>query len=425
MKITLITSGSRGDVEPYVALAEGLRDSGHIVTIATEKRFEPFILEHGLIFFAIPGDTYAAINSPEGHKALNKKNNTEAFFNHLTNASAPMAADIVWQCLAACKNADHIICTHFSLHTAYFLSQQLSIPFSMASVNPMVGCATNEFHNMMFPPALDWLPVSIAKWYNLFSHKTVSELWWKSYKRIYTAGWKTACGLNLPSKDPLKTAKPPLSLFGYSPNVLKKPKDWGSHQHVCGYWFLKANDDWSPPPGLEAFINDGPAPIYIGFGSMNNSMLKNGALEKLVLATIAQTKHRFVILKQGLNFEPGKIADNIFATGPVPFKYLFPKMRLLVHHGGAGTTALGLRAGIPSVLTPLIVDQRFWAWRVEKLHVGPAPLYWHSLTAPKLSSAINTWADNNSAKNRAFELGKKIEQEDGVATAVRIFNESV
>jgi len=425
MKITLITNGSRGDVEPYLALAEGLRDSGHVITIATEARYEPFIFERGLKFFCIPGDTHAAINSCEGHAALNKKNNTESFFNHLTKASAPMATDIVLQCLEACKNADHIICTHFSLHTAYFLSQQLSIPFSMASVNPMICCETNEFHNMMFPPAAEWLPVFVRKAYNSFSHKTVSDLWWKSYKSLYTNAWKKACGLTLPDADPLKTARPLLSLFGYSRYMLKKPAEWGNDRHVCGYWYLKADGSWQPPADLEHFMDNGPKPIYIGFGSMNNSMLKNGELEKLVLETIGNTKHRFVVLKQGLNFDAGQIAENIFATGPVPFKYLFPKMRLLVHHGGAGTTALGLEAGVPAIITPLIVDQRFWSWRVEKMHVGPAPLHWHSLSAAKLSSAINTWADNNSAKNRAEELGRKIAQEHGVDNAVRIFNAAI
>ena len=425
MKITLITNGSRGDVEPYVALAEGLRDSGHVVTIATEARYEPFILERGLNFFSIPGDTYAAINSPEGHKALNKKNNTGSFFNHLTNASAPMATDIILKCLEACKNADHIICTHFSLHSAYFLSQQLGIPYTMASVIPMVRCATGEFHNMMFPPPPEWLPAFIRKPYNSFSHNTVNDLWWKSYKSLYTHAWKKACGLTLSTTDPLKTAWAPLSLFGFSQYMLQRPSNWRPHQHVCGYWFLKENSNWNPSADLETFIHEGSQPIYIGFGSMNNSMLKNGEVEKLMLDTVAATKQRAVILAQGLNFEQGKIADNIFATGPVPFKYLFPKMRLLVHHGGAGTTALGLQAGIPSVLTPLIVDQRFWSWRVEKLNVGPAPLHWHTLTAAKLSNAINTWADDQPAKNRAVELGKKLDQETGVENTVKIFNDSL
>ena len=425
MRITLITNGSRGDVEPYVALAEGLRDSGHEVTIATEARYEPFILERRLKFLSIPGDTIAAINSPEGHQALNKKNNTESCLGHLMNASAPMATEIILQCLEACKNAEHIICTHFSLHTAYYLSQQLGIPFSMASVNPMVGCETNEFHNMMFPPAAKWLPGFIDKAYNSFSHKTVSDSWWKSYRDIYTGAWKSACGITLPDNDPLKTADQPLALFGYSPSVLKKPADWGNNRHVCGYWFLKADDNWKAPIELEKFIDSGPKPIYIGFGSMNNSMLKNGAVEKLIVDTVAGTKQRAVILKQGLNFEAGQIADNIFATGAVPFKYLFPKMKLLVHHGGAGTTALGLEAGIPSVLTPLIVDQRFWAWRAEKLGIAPAPLHWHGVTAKKLALAINHWANNNSAKKRSEELGKKLQQENGVETAVRIFNEAI
>ena len=425
MRITLITSGSRGDVEPYVALAEGLRDSGHIVTIATEARYETFILERRLKFFSIPGDTIAAINSPEGHKALNKKNNTESFFNHLTNASAPMATEIILHCLEACKNAEHIICTHFSLHTGYFLSQQLGIPFSMASVNPMVSCETSEFHNMMFPLGPSWLPGFADRTYNSFSHKTVRELWWKSYRNIYTGAWKSACNITLPASDPLKTVKQPLSLFGYSPSVLKKPKDWSNNHHVCGYWLLKADDNWTVPTELEKFINEGTQPIYIGFGSMNNSMLKNGEVENLILDTVARTKQRAVILKQGLNFEAGQIADNIFATGPVPFKYLFQKMKLLVHHGGAGTTALGLEAGIPSVLTPLIVDQRFWAWRAEKIGVAPAPLHWHGVTSAKLASAINNWVDNNAAKKRSEELGEKLQRENGVETAVRIFNEAI
>lgn len=425
MKITLITSGSRGDVEPYVALAEGLKDSGHMVTIATEARFESFVLGRGLKFFCIPGDTHAAINSPEGQAALNKKDNTASFLNHLTNASAAFVTETISQCLAACQDADHIICTQFSLHTAYFLSQELNIPYSMASVNPMVICQTDEFTNMMFPPAAEWLPPAMVRAYNSFSHKTVTDLWWRSYKKLYAAAVKKVLGVTLSSTDPFRTAKPPLTLFGYSPSVLPKPKNWDSHQHVCGYWFLKPDNSWKPSPGLEAFIEEGPKPIYIGFGSMNNSMLKKGEVEKLLTDTIRQTKQRAVILKQGLNFDKSRLEESICATEPVPFEYLFQKMNLLVHHGGAGTTALGLKAGVPAVLTPLIVDQRFWSWRVEKLNVSPAPIHWHSLTKDKLVTAINAWVDNKPAKDRAIELGKRIAAENGVENAVRIFNNSI
>lgn len=427
MKITILTVGSRGDIEPFVALGEGLQASGHVVSIATEIRFEKFLTERGLQFCAVPGDTYAAMNSEECQKALNKKDNTEAFFSLLTAAAAPLAKQILLQNIEACRGAEHIITTPWCLHTGYFIAQQLSVPMSVAAGNATVLSDTRYFSNLMLPLNPDWLPQVLLEMYNSFSHKVVAQQWWKSYTSIYAHAWKEATGFILPKQDPIAAfAKSnPLLLYGYSPFVLPKPADWGSNQHVTGYWTLKADENWQPSSELKAFIESGPAPIYIGFGSMNNSLLKQGMLENMILETVSRTKQRAVILKQGLNLEHVKLPEYIFAAEPVPFNYLFSKMAVLVHHGGAGTTALGLKSGVPAVYTPLIVDQKFWSRRVYETGASVKPLPWYNLTTNGLVKAIDTTVADAGIRRNAAELGKKISQENGVENAVAIFNQSL
>jgi len=425
MKITIFTIGSRGDVEPFVALGKGLRDSGHIVKIATEARFETLVKEHCLSYAMIPGDTTGVINSEEVQEVLSRKNNTEAFFKHLMTATIPFASQIFEQSIAACEDADHIITTPVCIYLGYFISQKLSKPLTLAAGNAIVASRTKYFHNLFLPPPPDWLPDRLQKSYNYFSHNIMPGLMWKTYHKFYAETWEKVHGTVLPKNDPVGAGllkKPPLRLYGYSPAFLEKPDDWSYNQYVTGYWFLEPAKSWKPSAKLENFINAGPPPIYIGFGSMNNSLLKNDSLEKLVLGVVRKTKQRAIILNDGLNLDKVELSSNIFATDSVPFTYLFPKMSLIVHHGGAGTTGAALRAGVPSVVTPIIVDQNFWAWRMEKTGVSAKPIAWYKLSETNLSTAISSTLLNQNMHTRAKHLAQRIVGERGIETAVSIFN---
>lgn len=424
MQITIVTVGTRGDVEPFVALGIGLQKTGHSVTIATHAMFESFVTDNGLQFALVSGNVQEAINSAEARKALESSKTSFSFLKEVRSKAGPLVLTAVNELSDVCKGAEHLMCTPLTLHITYFIAKEFSIPISVGCVNP--AGPTRHFHCVAVPPASEWWPGFFKSFYNVASHVIIGELVWQGERPFLHNAWKEVFGHGLPFKEPLAGAfkkKPPLMLYAYSKYVLAKPADWASVQHVTGYWF------WKPPvqkqldPELEEFICKGDKPFYIGFGSMNSDQYKNGAVKKLILETVAKTGRRAVVLNAGLGLVKEELPENIYATAPVPFELLFPKMAAIVHHGGAGTTAAGLRAGVPSVITPLIFDQRFWAWCAGKTGAAIKPIPWNDLNSDNLSAAILEAMNDEKMKAKANEIGNAIRNENGVEEAVKLFNE--
>jgi UDP:flavonoid glycosyltransferase YjiC (YdhE family) len=424
MQITIVTVGTRGDVEPFVALGTGLQKAGHTVKIATHEMFRTFVTENGLDFALISGNVQEAINSAEAREALEGSKTSFSFLWQVRSKAAPLVLAAVQELSEACKGADHLMCTPLTLHITYFLAKEFSIPISVGCVNP--AGPTRYFHNIVVPPAKEWWPGFAKKVYNVASHLVMGELVWQGERPFLHKAWKEVFGHGLPFKEPLGPAfkkNPPLMLYAYSKYLLDKPADWASVQHVTGYWFWKPATQKQLDPDLEAFISNGEKPFYIGFGSMNSDQYKKGVIKKLILETVAKTGKRAVVLNAGLGLVKEELPENIFATEPVPFEFLFPKMAAVVHHGGAGTTAAGLRAGVPSVITPLIYDQRFWSWCVEKTGAGTKPIPWNSLTSDNLSQAILEALNSTEMQTKAHQIGENIRNENGVENAVKLINE--
>lgn len=207
-------------------------------------------------------------------------------------------------------------------------------------------------------------------------------------------------------------------LYGFSPSVVPKPSDWDADVHVTGYWFLDSSEGWSPPDELEGFLMSGPPPVYIGFGSMGNRKPQETA--DLVVRALERCNQRAVLLSGWGGMQSEDLPDSMFMIDSIPHTWLFPRMAAIVHHGGAGTTAAGLRAGVPSIVVPFFGDQPFWGQRVMELGVGPAPVPRKSLTVERLASAIEKAVSDQEMHLRAAQLGEKIRAEDGVARAVEI-----
>jgi UDP:flavonoid glycosyltransferase YjiC (YdhE family) len=212
-------------------------------------------------------------------------------------------------------------------------------------------------------------------------------------------------------------------LYGYSPAVIPRPPDWGEDVHVTGYWFLDAVDDWTPAPELVAFLEGDPPPIYVGFGSMSSRNPEETA--NIVFQALAQSGQRAVVLSGWGGLQPERIPDSVFMVESVPFSWLFPRMAAVVHHGGAGTTAAGLRAGVPSLVVPFFGDQPYWGQRVADLGAGPKPIPRKRLTADRLAEAISQAVTDEAICQRAAELGARIRAEDGIARAVAIIEQQV
>jgi sterol 3beta-glucosyltransferase len=243
--------------------------------------------------------------------------------------------------------------------------------------------------------------------------------------------WQTARAVDVQTRRALGLPRAPLFgpyralsqanapvLYGYSQHVLPRPADWDTNTHVTGYWFLDAPSDWAPPADLVAFLRAGPPPVYIGFGSMGSRNPE--ATTRLALDALARAGQRGVLASGWGGLSQADLPESVYMLKSAPHSWLFPHMAAVVHHGGAGTTAAGLRAGVPSAIVPFFGDQPFWGARVAALGVGPSPLPRKRLTAEGLAAAITQAACDDAMRARAAALGEKIRAEDGAARAAAL-----
>jgi sterol 3beta-glucosyltransferase len=205
-------------------------------------------------------------------------------------------------------------------------------------------------------------------------------------------------------------------IYGYSPVVVPRPPDWSGNQHISGYWFLDTAKDYLPEKTLLDFLANGPPPVYIGFGSMVDH--EREEITQIVINALKETNQRGILLGGWSRLGSGDLPDFILQIDEVAHDWLFPKMAAVVHHGGAGTTAAGLRAGVPSVIVPMFGDQFFWGWCVRESGAGSEPIPRNKLTVANLTRAIQQAIYNDDIKNKASLIGQLIRAENGVESAV-------
>jgi UDP:flavonoid glycosyltransferase YjiC (YdhE family) len=267
------------------------------------------------------------------------------------------------------------------------------------------------------------LRFSLGEGYNSLTHTLMHQVLWAGLGGPMTNGCRKRLGLR-----PWRSYAEMLNygrhlgtpmLYSFSPSVIPKPPDWDEYQHVTGYWFLDALPDWQPPTDLVDFLERGSPPVYIGFGSMSHEDPERQT--RLALRALELTGQRGIFLTGWGGITRLSAPPNVFFVDNVPHAWLFPRMAAVVHHGGAGTTAAGLRSGVPSIIPAFAGDQVAWADRVVKLGVGPRVPGIKQLTAEKLAQAINTAAYGDSAlRARAAALGGKIRAENGITRAVEV-----
>jgi UDP:flavonoid glycosyltransferase YjiC (YdhE family) len=209
-------------------------------------------------------------------------------------------------------------------------------------------------------------------------------------------------------------------LYGFSPSVIPAPSDWNGNTYITGYWFLEESGDWQAPTALQHFLQSGSQPVYIGFGSMSSRDPEKTA--DLVIQALERTGQRAVLQSGWGGLQRANVPDSIFMIDAIPHSWLFPRMSAVIHHGGASTTAAGLQAGVPSVIIPFFGDQPFWGQRIADLGVGPKSIPRKKLNADRLAFAIDQAVNNNGIRQRAENLGKQIRTENGIKSAVDIFN---
>jgi UDP:flavonoid glycosyltransferase YjiC (YdhE family) len=418
MRIAILASGSRGDVQPYVALGKGLRDAGHDVRLISAQNYAGLAASAGVPFHPTRGDVQAVAESPE-MRALIEKGNFVEITRFQAQALKNMAVPLAQDTLAGCEGMELLVTGLGGIFSGVAIAEKTNIRLVQAYYAPMTP--TREFQSVLLPAVGPALPPMLAK----PSHHITQQMIWQGVREADMIARKEVFGLPpAPFTGPFNhpRLKQGPVLYGFSPSVIARPADWDARIHITGYWFLDEEKDWSPPAGLMDFLNAGTKPIYIGFGSMGNR--KPEEVTQIVLQALAQTKQRAIVASGWGGLSKQQLPENVFMVDAIPHAWLFPRMAAVVHHGGAGTTAAGLRAGVPSILVPFFADQPFWGGRVAALGVGPQPIPRQKLTAARLANAIQIAVSDAAMQQRAAELGTKIQAENGVARAVEIINKN-
>jgi sterol 3beta-glucosyltransferase len=413
MRIAIIAMGTRGDVQPYLALGKGLKAAGHFVRLITHENFEKLVTSNGLEFYPVKGNVQEVMESPEICKLL-EQGNFLAINKYTAKIVQDISIDWARDSLAVCEGMDLLIAGVGGLYLAISLAEKLNIPFLQAYIFPFTP--TKAFPAILLPQSISRLGGTV----NRLSHHLFRQIMWQGFQKADRSARQQV--LNLPPapfwgsyNSPILRQHP--TLYGFSHSVIPQPADWHNTQ-VTGYWFLDEATDWTPPAALSKFLASGAPPVYIGFGSMGSRNPIETA--DLVLAALERTGQRGILVSGWGGLSQAHLPDTVHMVESVPHSWLFPRVAAVVHHGGAGTTAAGLRAGVPSVVIPFFGDQLFWGQRVEKLGVGTAPIPRKKLTVELLAQAIDRAVTDPIMRQRAAELGAKIQAEDGIANAVRV-----
>ncbi|KAH8657897.1 putative glucosyl/glucuronosyl transferase [Xylariales sp. PMI_506] len=430
LNVVMQVVGSRGDVQPFVALGKVLKDTyGHRVRLATHPNFKDFVQENSLEFFSIGGDPSRLMASMVTNPSLLPS------FRSLRNGDVSQRRRDVAEYIQGCWRSCYKAGDGMGLRAADPGSEPEAIPFVADCIiaNPPsfahIHCAEKlgiPLHIMFTMP---WSPTQAfphplaniqssntdPQLTNYVSYAMIEVLTWQGLGDIINR-FRAKC-LNL---DPVSVVWAPGMLqrlkvphtYCWSPALIPKPKDWGPPISVAGFYFLDLASNYTPPPDLQSFLDAGPPPVYIGFGSI--VLDDPNAMTELIFEAVRKTGQRVLLSKGwgGMGANELRIPDGVFMLGNVPHDWLFKQVSCIVHHGGAGTTAAGIAAGRPTLIVPFFGDQPFWGAMVARAGAGPPPIPHKKLTADNLADAIRFCLKPESLE-RARELANKIVAERG------------
>jgi sterol 3beta-glucosyltransferase len=416
LKISILCIGSRGDVQPYIALGLGLREAGHDISIVTHQIFEPFVCDSGLRFSPIHSNPLEMLKTKAGQGALDGSTNPLRSRINFARLLFPFIERTLSDCWIACQDSDAILYSALGFYFGPHIAEKLNIPAIPAFLQPFLH-PTGAFPSLLFSRNLG----SIL---NRFTWNISDLMCWLPFRSLMNKLRRDV--LNLPSvplrsnyPNLLRKQKTPI-VFGFSPRVVSKPPDWGINTHITGYWFLNGSSGWHPTADIVDFLSSEPPPVYVGFSIA--SMRRPEEITNLVLQAIAKTKQRCLLATDLVDLSQSDLPENVLSVGFVPHDWLFPQVAAVVHHGGAGTTAAGLKAGKPSIIVPSFLDQPFWGRRIAQLGIGPQPIPRNKLSADRLAAAIMSAVSDQEMRERAAAIGTRIREEDGVANAVEVIN---
>ncbi|MEU6478716.1 glycosyltransferase [Streptomyces sp. NPDC047017] len=398
-----MTAGSRGDVAPFTGLGLGLARAGHAVTLVTHGCFEPLVAGSGLGFHPLPVDPRAELDSARG-RGLHRSATGAGKMVRAVGLARAALARMTDGLIAAAEKSDVLLLSGSLGPVGHAIAEALELPSMGVHLQPL--SPTREFA----PPLLG------GGHFGGPANRLAGHGVNLAVERVFSAAVPAVrARLGLPPAR-LGTAlriragmRRPVH-HGFSPLVVPRPHDWRPGLEVCGYWWPYDGDE-RLPAALREFLDAGPPPVFVGLGSA--TVPDPARLSGTIVRALRRAGLRGVVQRGwgGL----AAAGDDMLTIGEVPHSALFPRMAAVVHHAGAGTTAAGLRAGVPAVPLPVQFDEGFWAERLISLGVAPCAVPLRGLTADSLAAALVRATRVASYRERAAALGALIREEDGIA----------
>jgi sterol 3beta-glucosyltransferase len=419
MDIVFLTMGSRGDLQPSLALAKALKARGHRVRIYAGSNFSPWIESHGIE--AVP----SVVNSRE-------RAESELGRALVGNSHSVIKQMLVWRKMAKllnfapakklledCAGCDVVISDATTETFTFTLAEILKVPHHVRLLYYPSYIPTRCGDVMVDAPFRQRQHIG-----NYFYAKYIAgPVFWRSFESTNNRFRRLQQLSAMNHRQYSRAQDRCLTLLGYSKNIVPHPHDWPANHHTTGYWFLDEVAEWQPPPALTAFLSAGAAPVYVGFGSMMTPQVQEMA--HIAIAAARNAGKRVLLAAGWAGLKTEDIAADVFQIDAAPHQWLFPRMAAVVHHGGAGTVAAALRAGVPNVIVPHFGDQEFWGWRVHTLGLGPQATHRHKLTIENLSQAISAATQDADIRSRARQISEQIKSEDGVGAACDLIERAI
>lgn len=411
MKTLLITIGSRGDIEPFIALGKGLARNGHDVHVCTALRFKEVVESHGLGFKPLSNDIFELADGGVMEQMGSLFSAVKTIYR-LNKIAKPINKQLIVDTIQAGLDIEpNLMVFHPKALGAVSIAEKLQIPAVMATLQPMY-VATGDF-----PPAglPDW-----GHWWNRMSYKLI-DLGYNQYLAELNELRHTLLQLPKLTKRSgpfYRSSQEPMPvLHAFSRYLVTRPDDWPNHAMICGNWSLTAETDkYKPSQDLIEFLEDGEPPVYIGFGSMKGSNPQQKMVT--IIESVTRANLRAVIATGWGGLKADEVPDNILVIDGAPHSWLLPRVSAVVHHGGAGTTIAGLKAGKPTLICPFFGDQPFWGAMVARRKLGPKPIKQKKLSVATLTPALVELTTNTEYQLNAAELAKQLESDKGVDNAV-------
>lgn len=409
MRVLMVTAGSWGDVAPYLGLGLRLRADGHEVALATHARFGEPVRAYGLEFRPLPTDPLRQLNSAGGRELASAATAQAELTRglRLVRSFLPHLAEGMWE--AAQQGTDVLLTSALADPLCGPIAEALRVPRLGAYLQPIAPTGA-------FAPLALGGRRSLGPYGNLWAARALRSL---TSHAFAPAVIRLRRRLGLPHRACGAAGRAPRSRtihHGFSPRVVSPPRDWPAHLKVCGYWWPPRPAGWRPDRRLVEFLRAGPAPVFVGFGSFVAADATR--LAALVMEALRIAGLRGVVQAgwSGLHAQ----GNDMLAVSEVPHDWLFPRMAAVVHHAGAGTTAAGLRAGVPAVPVPGQLDEHFWAARLVALGSAPTQIPYQRLTAPRLACALRRAVDDPAFRARTGHIAARLADEDGAAPVLSV-----